>query len=277
MLNMIKMDFYRMLHMKSLYVIWIVMIAAVFFSTSMSVLDYEYIMEEEQEEFVEEPGTVNFGLAVSIPTEAGEKVTVFDQVYANLQSKFIAIFMLIFTVIFSSADLSSGYIKNIGGQVKNRGKLIFSKAIALLGYTVGTMLLYLIFQIITQKIYFGYLEWGNTTAFLKYFGTQTVLYYALLLIGMAIAIILNSNVFSMAIVICLCMNMMAIFYGFADKLLQKAGGKDFQIVEYTVTGKIALLPMLPKNGECLAALLIAAVFGIAVVLLTGQVFRKRDV
>lgn len=62
----------------------------------------------------EEP--VNLGMDVTIPTRPGEMVTVYDQVYANLQGKFIALFMVIFAVLFSASDLSSGYIKILEGK-----------------------------------------------------------------------------------------------------------------------------------------------------------------
>lgn len=60
-------------------------------------------------------------------------------------------------------------------------------------------------------------------------------------------------------------------------LIQKAGVENFQILKYTVTGKIALLSMSPTNKECLTAVVIAAAFGIVVTLLTAWVFRKRDI
>ena len=44
MLNMIKMDLYRMVRTKSMYVVWIVMAAAIFFSTSMSKLDIDCLL-----------------------------------------------------------------------------------------------------------------------------------------------------------------------------------------------------------------------------------------
>lgn len=217
------------------------------------------------------------GMSVFLPTQPGEKVTVFDQVYANLQAKFVALFLVIFTVLFSSADIGSGYIKNIGGQVRSRRNLIFSKASVLFVYTTVTMLLYFIIQIIAQQMYFGYLEWGNGSELLRYFGIQILLHYALVLISMAIAVVLNSNVFSMTIVICLCMNTMIVLYGVINHLIQKAGVENFQILKYTVTGKIALLSMSPTNKECLMAVVIAAAFGIVVTLLTAWVFRKRDI
>ena len=111
----------------------------------------------------------------------------------------------------------------------------------------------------------------------RYFGIQILLHYALVLISMAIAVVLNSNVFSMTIVICLCMNTMIVLYGVINHLIQKAGVENFQILKYTVTGKIALLSMSPTNKECLTAVVIAAAFGIVVTLLTAWVFRKRDI
>lgn len=282
MLNMIKMDLYRMIRTKSMYIIWIVMAAAIFFATSMSKIDIDMQNKEAKQQTediaeAEKPETINMGMSVLLPTQPGEKVTVFDQVYANLQAKFIALFLMIFAVIFSNADIGSGYIKNIGGQVRNRKRLIFSKASVLFVFTVITMILYLLLQVLAQQIYFGYLEWGNGSEFLRYFGVQVLLHYALVLIGMAIAVILNSQVFSMTIAVCLCMNTMIILYGVANNLVQKAGVEDFQMLKYTVTGEIALLSMSPTNKECLTAFIIAAVFGAVVMILTGQVFRKRDI
>ena len=266
-----------------MYVVWIVMAAAIFFSTSMSKLDIDTMNKEAEQQQTEniaetvKPETINMGMSVFLPTQPGEKVTVFDQVYANLQAKFVALFLVIFTVLFSSADIGSGYIKNIGGQVRSRRNLIFSKASVL--FVVYDCYHAALFHHsdIAQQMYFGYLEWGNGSELLRYFGIQILLHYALVLISMAIAVVLNSNVFSMTIVICLCMNTMIVLYGVINHLIQKAGVENFQILKYTVTGKIALLSMSPTNKECLTAVVIAAAFGIVVTLLTAWVFRKRDI
>ena len=186
-----------MVRTKSMYVVWIVMAAAIFFSTSMSKLDIDTMNKEAEQQQTEniaetvKPETINMGMSVFLPTQPGEKVTVFDQVYANLQAKFVALFLVIFTVLFSSADIGSGYIKNIGGQVRSRRNLIFSKASVLFVYTTVTMLLYFIIQIIAQQMYSGYLEWGNGSELLRYFGIQILLHYALVLISMAIAVVFD--------------------------------------------------------------------------------------
>ena len=283
MLNMIKMDLYRMVRTKSMYVVWIVMAAAIFFSTSMSKLDIDTMNKEAEQQQTEsiaetvKPETINMGMSVFLPTQPGEKVTVFDQVYANLQAKFVALFLVIFTVLFSSADIGSGYIKNIGGQVQKRGALIFSRSIALAVFMALTMTGAFILQAVANYIVFEDLEWGDPKAACSYFLTELVLHYALVLICMAIAIVLKNNVISMVIAICLTMNIMSIVYGLINSAVRKMGIQNFQIYKYTITGKLSLLPMNPSGNECLAAFGVAIVFAVIMIAASSAVFQKRDI
>ena len=281
MLNMIKMDLYRMFRTKSLYVIWIVLAAILLITTSLCKTDYELLTEKDamKQEQVTEPtvDNINVGMMVTLPTEPGEKVTVFDIFFANSQGKFYALFLVIFAVLFSTADISSGYIKNIGGQVGNRGSLIFSRSIALSVFTVLTMTGAFLFQAAANCIVFGELELGNTKAILSYFVAELALHYALVLICMAIAIILKNNVISMVIAVCLSMNVMTIVYGVINSAIQKIGIQNFQIYKYTITGKLSLLPMNPSGNECLAAFGVAIVFIVIMISVSSVVFQKRDI
>ena len=281
MLNIIKMDLYRMLKTKSMYVIWIVLAAILLITTSLCKTDYELSTEKDamKQEQVTEPtvDNINVGMMVTLPTEPGEKVTVYDIFFANSQGKLYALLLVIFTVLFSTADISSGYIKNIGGQVRNRGTLICSRAIALAVFTVLTMAGAFLFQAAANGIFFGELEWGNTKAILSYFVTELALHYALVLICMAIAIILKNNVISMVIAVCLSMNVMTIVYGVINSAIQKIGIQNFQIYKYTITGKLSLLPMNPSGNECLAAFGVAIVFIVIMISVSSVVFQKRDI
>ena len=281
MLNIIKMDLYRMFRTKSMYVIWIVLAAALLITTSLCKTDYELLTEKDamKQEQVTEPtvDNINVGMMVTLPTEPGEEVTVYDIFFANSQGKLYALLLVIFTVLFSTADISSGYIKNIGGQVRNRGTLIFSRSIALAVFTVLTMAGAFLFQAAANCIVFGELEWGNTKAILSYFVAELALHYALVLICMAIAIILKNNVISMVIAVCLSMNVMTIVYGVINSAIQKIGIQNFQIYKYTITGKLSLLPMNPSGNECLAAFGVAIVFIVMMISVSSVVFQKRDI
>lgn len=281
MLNLIKMDLYRMFRTKSLYVIWIVLAAALLFTTILCKTDYEILNEADavQQEQVAELTTenINVGMMVTLPTEPGEKVTVFDIFFGNSQGKFYALFLVIFAVLFSTADISSGYIKNVGGQVQSRGALVISRAIALAVFTIMTLAGVFVFQAVANGIIFGYLEWGDARAILLYFATEMVLHYALVLICMTIAVTLKNNVISMVIAVCLTMNVMTIVYGLVNNAIQKMGIQNFQIYEYTITGKLSLLPMNPGGKECLAAFGVALAFIVATIVAGSVVFQKRDI
>lgn len=281
MLNLIKMDLYRMFRTKSLYVICIVLAAALLFTTILCKTDYEILNEADavQQEQVAELTTenINVGMIVTLPTEPGEKVTVFDIFFGNSQGKFYALFLVIFAVLFSTADISSGYIKNIGGQVQSRGALAISRAIALAVFTIMTLAGVFVFQAVANGIIFGYLEWGDARAILLYFATEVVLHYALVLICMTIAVTLKNNVISMVIAVCLTMNVMTIVYGLVNNAIQKMGIQNFQIYEYTITGKLSLLPMNPGGKECLAAFGVALAFIVATIVAGSVVFQKRDI
>ena len=253
MLNMIKMDLYRMFRTKSMYVVWIVLAVSVLFTTFMCKTDYDLLSKEDtvrQEQFAEPTAeNINVGMMVTLPTEPGEKVTVYDIFFANSQGKFYALFLVIFAVMFSTADIGSGYIKNIGGQVQKRGTLIFSRSIALAVFTVLTMAGAFLLQGAANYIVFKELTLGSSKAILSYF----------------------------LIAICLTMNIMSIVYGLINSAVRKMGIQNFQIYKYTITGKLSLLPMNPSGNECLAAFGVAIVFAVIMIAASSAVFQKRDI
>ena len=105
MLNMIKMDVYRMFRTKSMYVIWIILMASSLLTSFLSKIDYDAVNKEwEQQQAVESnkeqlsqqnADNVNIGMSVELPTEPGKKVTVMDVFFSNAQGKFYALFLVI--------------------------------------------------------------------------------------------------------------------------------------------------------------------------------------
>ncbi|MFQ9151162.1 MAG: hypothetical protein ACLR6B_05980 [Blautia sp.] len=97
MLNMIKMDLYRMFRTKSMYIVWTVLAVAVLFTTFMCKTDYDSLSKEDavQQDRLAEPTAenINVGMMVTLPTEPGEKVTVSDIFFANSQGNFMHCFL----------------------------------------------------------------------------------------------------------------------------------------------------------------------------------------
>ena len=283
MLNMIRMELYRMFKTKSLYVIWLVLAAGILFTTGLSADEMKtYTMEEKQEMYEYATGqqksdTVNLGMDVTVPTKPGDTVSVFGGVYVNIKGKFLALFMVIFAVLYSTADMTSGFIKNIAGQVRDRRGLVFAKGVSLFVYTVLTMLIFTGIQTISNALFFDELVFGPVKEFLQYAGIQTLLHFALLIIVMCIAIVLRNNVISMMLSVCLCMNVLVIFYSFLDNLIAKAHIKNFHVLEYTVTGNISFLETNVTAKMAVTALAVSIAFVIVMIEVCSTVFKKRDI
>lgn len=282
MFNAIRMELYRMFKSRGFYVMGIIMAAAVFF-TAYTEREWAKMMAEAEdgeygyETVIVDAESMTIGMNVETVTEPGEKITVGDMLFANMKAKFFALFMVIFAVDFSIADINSGYIKNIGGQVSHRWKLVVAKAAALLAYTVLCMVSFIILQVLANRVFFGYVHMGDGAVLARYMLTQAFLHFALLMICMAVTIFLRSRAVSMIIAVFLCMNVQVILYGFIDKLITKVMDKDFHVAEYTVTGKIELLPLDMTGKAGMGAIAVAA--GFVVVMMAAGIldFEKRDI
>ena len=283
MLNMIRMELYRMFKTKSLYVIWLVLAVGILFTTGLSADEMKtYTMEEKQEMYEYATGqreseTVNLGMDVTVPTKPGDTVSVFDLFYGNIKGKFLALFMVIFAVLYSTADMTSGFIKNIAGQVRDRRGLVFAKGVSLFVYTVLTMLIFTGIQTVSNALFFDEFVFGPVKEFLQYAGIQTLLHFAFLMIVMCIAIVLRNNVISMMLSVCLCMNVLVIFYSFLDNMIAKAHIKNFHVLEYTVTGNISFLETNVTAKMAVTALAVSIAFIIVMIEVCSTVFKKRDI
>ena len=314
MLNMIKMDVYRMFRTKSMYVIWIILLASALITSFLSKIDYDAANKEwEKQQAVESQAdtdtdmqaadvvnaqdieqqqaadsnkeqlsqqntdNVNIGMSVELPTEPGKKVTVMDVFFSNAQGKFYALFLVIFAVMFATADIKSGYIKNIGGQVSQRGMLIVSRAVVLALFTAITFAGIFVFQAAANMLAFKCVVWGNWKEIIPYFLTELTLHYAFVLICMAIAVIIKNNVISMTLSVCLTMNIMSIVYGFIGYVVNRKGLHNFSIYKYTVTGRMAMLPMNAGRDDVISSMCVAATFIVIMLSLSSYIFQKRDI
>ena len=98
MISIFKMDLYRMFKTRSMYILWGIMI---FIFTFTSYIAYS----------VDGVYTGNAYLA-------NTKMDILNSLEGMIN--LFPIFIAIFTTIFTTADMSSGYIKNIASQISNR-------------------------------------------------------------------------------------------------------------------------------------------------------------
>ena len=104
-----------------------------------------------------------------------------------------------------------------------------------------------------------------------------MLHFAFVMIVMCLTIVFRSQVFSMVTAICMCMNVLIIFYSFIDKVIADMGIKGFRILDYTVGGKMMALPMKMTAQAAGSSCAVGAVFAAVTVWIGYIVFRKRDI
>ena len=281
MLNIIKSDLYRMIHTKSFFITTVVFIGFLILTTFLLKVESVQITTEGtaqvQTDDTSSDDNVNLGMSVAPNLDENNHITVTEDFYSNVSAKVVALFLVIFTATFVMGEFNSGYIKNMAGQLKNRQNLIFSKMVALFCYTIIIFLITIITMIIGHRVILGYLVWGNIKQLITYALIQIVLNYALSVSVMTIAILLRNSVGAIIIAVCLCMNVMTIAYAGINAIIGKAGVKNFNILKYTLTGKIAMLPVNAKYADNMQAIMVGLVFIIVLMLISCMSFKKRDI
>lgn len=140
MLNLIKMDLYRMFHTLSTWITILFTAGMALFCVVMVQGDLDAMAEDpayaqEMEQEIESASDGNedrqLGLyAESDPEWIEGKIEAGEFISTQLQSGLFTLFVVIFAAIFANAEQKNGYIKNIAGQLPNRGVLALSKLTA---------------------------------------------------------------------------------------------------------------------------------------------------
>ena len=296
MFNAIRMDVYRLFKTKSTYIILVIMIAMSVMGTGlMSVMtemtgaeskqvqteqmsdNADYAGEDDQ--FNEDTEGAQSQLSVSVseidPDENDNSVLSFAM--SDISGLQAGLFIIIFTVLFSMADINSGFIKSIGGQVKGRGVLIVSKIAAIAIFTAIVIIADFLTELIAVNIFFDDAVVGSTSEIVRLLSSQFVLNFALAVLMMAIAIIIKNNVVSMIIGVCMCTGIFELIFMGINYLMDKIGFSDFDINNILITGKIQNVTIGADAADIGYALLTAAIYIAVSVLAVYNVFKHRDI
>lgn len=296
MFNAIRMDVYRLFKTKSTYIILVIMIAMSVMGTGlMSVMtemtgaESQQVQTEqmsdnadyagEDDQFNEDTEGAQSQLSVSVseidPDENDNSVLSFAM--SDISGLQAGLFIIIFTVLFSMADINSGFIKSIGGQVKGRGVLIVSKMAAIAIFTAIVIIADFLTELIAVNIFFDDAVVGSASEIVRLLSSQFVLNFALAILMMAIAIIIKNNVVSMIIGVCMCTGIFELIFMGINYLMDKIGFSDFDINNILITGKIQNVTIGADTADIGYALLTAAIYIAVSVLAVYNVFKHRDI
>ncbi len=138
MLNMIRMELYRMVRMKSFWVILFIVAVINVITVSLDdamMSDPELRQAIEAAESQKDNAAANIGMSISMKQNEDGSYSFLETITSAAKGMLVALFIGIFTVIFATADFNTGYIKNYGGAVKHRWHMVCAKATAVIVYT----------------------------------------------------------------------------------------------------------------------------------------------
>lgn len=258
MSKLIRMDFYRMIRAKMLWVcIGIMSLLHIFF-----IVAGPYILE--------------WAARFSGEKVSSEKTNMYfaSQLQEPFQEMMI-LFMLLSVVSFMYADMANGYIKNIAGQVPKRGYTAVSKFIVA-GFHNFIFMLFgvisgVIGGIISPKI--------NFIFDIDKVPEAILIFFVKLLLGLAITSLLlfittglRSKTFAVVMAVLFGVSALTLIYTLINNLLGNII-KDVDITKYLPD--VLIGSVVPDTA--FRAIVVAVVYSAIFLVLTVKVFNSRDV
>lgn len=250
MLNLIRMNLFRMVHTKGVVVVFVLLMGFSILSGSMSAYDSEEMakaIEEQQKTGVQPdgPGLVveedgeqiaNVGITIQTPVEEDGSLSDYIFIYCEeLSSGALLLFILIGAVLFFRGDEKCGFLKNIAGQTKHRYNIFFSKLIAIGIYTFVCMVCYMFVEYIVFNIFIeADINFGveHIPEALKVFALEYLIHMALISGLLLITELTKSTAASITIGILSVMGICGMFF---TGIVRKIFNTNFDIAKYYLT------------------------------------------
>lgn len=250
--NMLSMDLYRFRKTKSAYIIYLVFIAMM--------------------------AMVLFVLKSSASFSNSALVPEVNSIVVYLLKGNSTIFLLvIFVAMFINAELNSGYIKNIMGDVPKKSNYVASKCIIYMIYSAFFILTGFLAAVIGAKI-LGYTEWGNIGKTLSYLGVMYLLNISFCFLMAFITILVRNSAASTSIGVIYTLLVASLIYTIINYLVGKIpGAEEFNIAEYTVYGNMSIISTSSTTGDFIRAIIVAVIVGALAIFGSIQLVKRRDV
>lgn len=258
MTRLFKMDLYRLMHSKMM---WISAIAVMLFQALTVIVG---------------PFITDWAAMLSGINTSGKiyYMTFADQLIQPFQT-FMIILMFVSAVSFIYADLADGYIKNIAGQVPKKGYTAISKYLAVIihnfifmffgmfGSTLGA--------VISPRVNMNFNMSAVPEALFIFF-VKLLLTMAMCSIIIFVSTGLRSKTFASVLAVLFGVSALSLVYAMINNLLRNID-KSIDITRYAPDQLFeTLAPQTAVTG-----IIVAVIFSIVFMVLTVKVINSRDV
>ena len=286
MFNLVKMNFYRLFHQKSFYIL----IAA----SALTCWFMVYLMwaaprleERARANLSQTEGEItggfHVGIAVGETEESGtpvlEEFNFTEFLDEFLSSGLQMILISVGAAMIANAEQKRGFLKNLAGQMKPRGMLAGAKLPVILFETAVVLGVTVLGLDLSGRIYFEQYTAGDIGAVLWFFPLELLLclaFGALILMvctiarngaaGIIVGILLSSG---LPLFACSYINRFAMAY--------LGAAQDFDISRYTLEYQLMHLTSTAGPGDMVRALVVGTVYLLLAVGIGCLVMEKRDI
>ena len=279
MLNLLKMDLYRLFHSFSTWIMCLVTIGMAVFVVSMTKLEVSDIQSGGTETQIE-TGTkitdtevqINLGISAYFSTEWATGEVPFTEIFSTqVATGLFLVVLSIFVALYVCAEHKNGYIKNIAGQFPNRSLLVISKVIAV---GVQVLLMFLVLTVamyVTGKVCYGSrFVFGSFGEFLKMFFGQYVLHYTFAAVILFLGVVSHSSALSMTIGILISCKFLSIVYALVERFWT-------DVTKYALEVNVIRFFTITEKKEMATVMVSALVLFGAVTTAAAVVMQKKDV
>ena len=306
MINLIKMDLYRMVHSICTWVMLLVTVGIALFCVAMVNIDLEDMAENPQySEETSQMGIVSFQIEVKTQdaqeeteeTENSEEeqqiglyadsdpgwiegqILAGDLISTQLESGILTLLCVIFAAIFFNGDQRNGFLKNIAGQYPNRGILVISKMTAA---AVQILLMEILFAMatgVTAEIIWGeQFVLGFLPQMLPFLCVQYLLNLGAAGLILLLCTLTRSAAFGMTAGILMIMGILLPVYSVIERAFAALlPSIRLNISQYVLEGNIGVAGMEASSDILTRASMVGAVCLVLSVLLAMVIMKKRDI
>lgn len=285
MLNLIKMYMHKLFTSASTYVLIVILLGfttlSVFSTGELSKRFEEHPDEyqaylQELEEYTDDE-SVGVGYSPSVLKEDITVGSIAKDIYKGM---FPCMLLTIFVALFVCSEYSSGFIKNISGQVSNRGKLFLAKLPILFLFNLLLMAVALVTIIATINPFVGVFKLGSSTELIKIFCMQYAASVTLGVFVAAIASMVRSMAISVTLGVCISTGLLGTIVTMLDTLLHKVFdslSNEFSLRNYTISGNMNNMLPSATSENINRAFIVLAIFFFGSILLAYFNNKRRDV
>ncbi len=280
MLNMIKMNLYRLFHQKAFY---IVPITTAFFCCFMVYTTWIVPRLENQSAQIDTDSGFHMGIVAGSPdseplpiVESFDLTEFMDEMFA---SGILIILISVSAAIIANAEQKNGFIKNLAGQISPRGMLAVTKLPGMLLESFLILAASVIGSALSGRLLFASFTFGDLPALLRALAVQLLLGLALCALILMICTLSGNAAAGIITGIILSAGITSILYLLFNKILWNYFHvpESFDITRYTLSGNLMSVTSVSETGTLSLALAAGAAYLAVCSLGAYFIIKKKDI